>query len=119
MERRYGSFIRSFTLPNTVNAEDVSADYTNGVLKIKLGKRAEAKPKQIKVNIGERPGRTRTKPRFTASRAGRNSGARSTNRKGGGAKIPSLFFARAGDYCARSTETTVSQNRHCIIAYGS
>src|SRR5215469_15756077 len=42
VERRYGSFSRSFTLPNTVNAEDVSADYTNGVLKIRLGKRAEA-----------------------------------------------------------------------------
>ena len=53
VERRYGSFTRSFTLPNTVNAEDVSADYNNGVLKIRLGKRAEAKPKQIKVNIGE------------------------------------------------------------------
>ncbi len=52
VERRYGSFTRSFTLPNTVNAEDVSANYENGVLKIKLGKRAEAKPKQIKVNIG-------------------------------------------------------------------
>jgi len=52
VERRYGSFTRSFTLPNTVNPEDVSADYSNGVLKIKLGKRAEAKPKQIKVNIG-------------------------------------------------------------------
>ena len=52
VERRYGSFTRSFTVPNTVNAEDVSADYSNGVLKIKLGKRAEAKPKQIKVNIG-------------------------------------------------------------------
>jgi HSP20 family protein len=52
VERRYGSFIRTFTLPNTVNAEEVSADYTNGVLKIRLGKRAEAKPKQIKVNIG-------------------------------------------------------------------
>ena len=52
VERRYGSFVRSFTLPNTVTAEDVSADYSNGVLKIKLGKRAEAKPKQIKVNIG-------------------------------------------------------------------
>ena len=53
VERRYGSFTRSFTLPNTVNAEDVSANYENGILKIKLGKRAEAKPKQIKVNIGE------------------------------------------------------------------
>ena len=53
VERRYGSFTRSFTLPNTVNPEDVSADYNAGVLKIRLGKRAEAKPKQIKVNIGE------------------------------------------------------------------
>jgi HSP20 family protein len=53
VERRYGSFTRSFTLPNTVNADDVSADYNDGVLKIRLGKRAEAKPKQIKVNIGE------------------------------------------------------------------
>ena len=53
VERRYGSFTRSFTLPNTVNPEDVSADYNDGVLKIRLGKRAEAQPKQIKVNIGE------------------------------------------------------------------
>src|SRR6516164_11264640 len=52
VERRYGSFNRSFTLANTVNAEDVSADYTNGVLKIRLAKRAEAKPKQIKVTVG-------------------------------------------------------------------
>jgi len=52
VERRYGGFSRSFTLPSTVNAEDVSADYTNGVLKIRLGKRAEAKPKQIKVSVG-------------------------------------------------------------------
>ena len=53
VERRYGSFVRSFTLPNTVNTEDVTADYSNGVLKVKLAKRAEAKPKQIKVNIGQ------------------------------------------------------------------
>ena len=52
IERRYGSFSRSFTLPNTVDTENVQADYENGLLKIKLGKRAEAKPKQIKVNIG-------------------------------------------------------------------
>jgi HSP20 family protein len=55
VERRYGSFTRSFTLPNTVNPEDIGADYNNGVLKIKLGKRAEAKPKQIRVNIGSGP----------------------------------------------------------------
>jgi len=54
VERRYGSFTRSFTLPNTVNTEDVQADYESGVLKIHLAKRAEAKPKQIKVNIGQK-----------------------------------------------------------------
>jgi HSP20 family protein len=52
VERRYGSFTRSFTLPNTVSTEDIQADYEHGVLKIRLAKRAEAKPKQIKVNIG-------------------------------------------------------------------
>ena len=52
VERRYGSFSRSFTLPNTVSTDDIQANYENGVLKIRLNKRAEAKPKQIKVNIG-------------------------------------------------------------------
>ena len=52
VERSYGSFTRSFTLPNTVDTADVGADYDKGVLKIKLAKRAEAKPKQIKVNVG-------------------------------------------------------------------
>src|SRR5579864_606206 len=52
IERRYGSFSRSFTLPNTVDAENVQASYENGVLNIKLAKRAEAKPKQIKVSVG-------------------------------------------------------------------
>ena len=55
VERRYGSFVRSFTLPNTVDAEKVSAQYDNGVLTIQLAKKAEAKPKQIKVNIGTTP----------------------------------------------------------------
>ncbi len=54
VERRYGSFQRSFTLPNTVNTENVSADYDKGVLKVTLAKRAEAKPKQIKVNVGQK-----------------------------------------------------------------
>ena len=51
VERQYGSFTRSFTLPNTVDAENVQANYEKGVLKIKLAKKAEAKPKQIKVNV--------------------------------------------------------------------
>ena len=52
VERQYGSFTRTFTLPNTVEQESVQADYDKGVLKIKLAKKAEAKPKQIKVNVG-------------------------------------------------------------------
>ncbi len=53
IERRYGSFVRSFTLPTTVDTENINADYDNGVLKIRLSKREEAKPKQIKVNVGQ------------------------------------------------------------------
>ena len=52
VERQYGSFTRSFTLPQTVDSENVSAHYDKGVLKISLPKKAEAKPKQIKVNLG-------------------------------------------------------------------
>jgi HSP20 family protein len=60
VERRYGSFTRSFTLPNTVNAQ-----YNNGVLTIKLAKRAEAKPKQIKVNVGSQKTLEGKKPEGT------------------------------------------------------
>src|SRR5579872_7241208 len=52
VERRYGSFTRSFTLPSTVNTDDIRADYEHGVLKVRLAKRTEAKPKEIKVNVG-------------------------------------------------------------------
>src|SRR5215467_7683471 len=52
VERQYGSFTRTFTLPQTVDTENVSATYEKGVLKITLPKKAEAKPKQIKVNVG-------------------------------------------------------------------
>ena len=52
VERQYGSFTRTFTLPNTVDAENVTANYDKGVLKVELAKKSEAKPKQIKVNVG-------------------------------------------------------------------
>jgi HSP20 family protein len=51
VERQYGSFTRSFTLPSSVDIGQVSADYQKGMLKIRLAKKAEAKPKQIKVNV--------------------------------------------------------------------
>ena len=52
VERQYGSFTRTFTLPTSVDPEKIQADYDKGVLKVKLAKKAEAKPKQIKVNVG-------------------------------------------------------------------
>ena len=52
VERQYGSFTRTFNLPTTVDSDKVSANYDKGVLKIALPKKAEAKPKQIKVNVG-------------------------------------------------------------------
>src|SRR5262245_59199869 len=52
VEREYGSFTRTFTLPNTVDAENVTANYDKGVLKVQLAKKSEAKPKQIKVSVG-------------------------------------------------------------------
>ena len=52
VERQYGSFTRSFTLPSSVDLRQVSADYEKGVLNIKLAKKTDAKPKQIKVNVG-------------------------------------------------------------------
>lgn len=51
MERHYGSFSRSFALPSTVDPEKIEANYTQGVLAIQMPKRAEAKAKQIKVNV--------------------------------------------------------------------
>ena len=51
IERRYGAFSRSFSLPQTVDASKVTADYKNGVLTVRLPLREEAKPRQIKVDV--------------------------------------------------------------------
>src|SRR6266566_4442617 len=52
IERAYGSFARSFSLANTVNTDAIKADYKDGVLTLSVPKREEAKPKQIKINVG-------------------------------------------------------------------
>src|SRR5215470_8077247 len=52
VERSYGSFARSFSLANTVNTEAIKAEYKDGVLTLNIPKREEARPKQIKVNVG-------------------------------------------------------------------
>ena len=51
IERTYGHFSRTFTLPNTVDTGKIAAEYKNGVLTIKLPKREDARPKQIQVQI--------------------------------------------------------------------
>ena len=51
IERTYGAFSRSFSLPNTVNAEKIGAEYKNGVLTVTLPKREESKPRQVKVTV--------------------------------------------------------------------
>ena len=51
IERRYGSFVRSFTLPSTVNTEKVEAASAEGVLSISFAKKPESQPKQIQVQI--------------------------------------------------------------------
>ncbi|SNT32589.1 heat shock protein Hsp20 [Granulicella rosea] len=52
IERRFGSFTRSFTLPQTVDTAKVTANYDAGVLTISLAKKEAAKPKQVKIEIG-------------------------------------------------------------------
>jgi HSP20 family protein len=49
VERSYGQFVRSFTLPNNVDREKIKANFADGLLKIELPKREEAKPRQIKI----------------------------------------------------------------------
>ena len=51
IERAYGTFTRSFSLPNTVNAEAIHAEYRHGVLTVRMPKREESKPKQIKIGV--------------------------------------------------------------------
>ncbi|MBX9603192.1 MAG: Hsp20/alpha crystallin family protein [Bryobacteraceae bacterium] len=51
IERSYGTFVRYFTLPNTVDTEKVNASYRDGVLTIVIPKKEAAKPRQVKVEV--------------------------------------------------------------------
>jgi HSP20 family protein len=53
VERSYGSFSRSFTLPSVVDQGNIKADFKDGILKLVLPKREEAKPKQIEINVAK------------------------------------------------------------------
>ncbi|HEX8091899.1 MAG TPA: Hsp20/alpha crystallin family protein [Blastocatellia bacterium] len=52
VERSYGQFYRSFTLPPNVNPEGINAQFKDGMLRLSIPKKEEAKPKQIEVNVG-------------------------------------------------------------------
>jgi HSP20 family protein len=51
IERSYGTFVRSFSVPNTFDTETIAADFKNGVLSVTLPKKEAAKPRQIKVEV--------------------------------------------------------------------
>ena len=70
IERRYGTFYRAFTLPSTVDTENVKASYNAGILKLELNKKPEAQPKQIKVNVG---GQSKVEDKKEEPRTGRRA----------------------------------------------
>jgi HSP20 family protein len=53
VERAYGKFSRSFTLPNVVDTDKIKAEYNHGVLKVSIPQKEEAKPKQISISVGK------------------------------------------------------------------
>lgn len=54
IERAYGSFTRSFTLPRSIDATQIAANYRNGVLEIEIPKREESRPKKIDINVNQK-----------------------------------------------------------------
>jgi len=61
VERAYGQFVRSFTLPNNVDRENIRAEFRDGLLRVQLPKREEAKPRQIKIGVNA-PGEKKAEP---------------------------------------------------------
>jgi HSP20 family protein len=76
VERAYGRFFRSFTLPSNIDPENVNATFDNGILKITIPKREESKPKQIKIESGSTNG----------AKSGSDSGTTSTQQQQKSAK---------------------------------
>jgi HSP20 family protein len=69
IERRYGSFARSFSLPSTIDTESARASYENGALSVSLQKKEAAKPKQLKIEIGASSDSKPAPKQMEASRA--------------------------------------------------
>lgn len=68
VERSYGSFTRSFTLPPTVSSENANAEFENGILRLTLAKREEAKPRRIEIKAG---GQSQQKTIDTTAQSGK------------------------------------------------
>ncbi len=60
VERSYGSFTRSFTLPSTVSSENATAEFENGILRLTLAKREESKPRRIEIKTQSGNAQTKT-----------------------------------------------------------
>ena len=71
VERAYGSFTRSFTLPPTVSSENADAEFENGVLRLTLAKREEAKPRRIEIKANG--GNAQSKTIDTTAKSGEQS----------------------------------------------
>ena len=74
VESVYGSFSRSFALPNTVSSEGIEANMDAGILTLRVPKRAEAQPRRIQVNVGNTPGKKEFSARAESKSDGDKSG---------------------------------------------
>ena len=61
IERSYGTFVRSFTLPRTVDQNRIQASFSDGILSVEMSKREETKPRQIQIQAGQAAGGSRKK----------------------------------------------------------
>jgi HSP20 family protein len=61
IERSYGTFVRSFTLPRTVDQNGIQANFADGILSVEMSKREETKPRQIQIKAGQATGAPRKK----------------------------------------------------------
>jgi HSP20 family protein len=83
VEQRYGTFARSFTLPSTVDPETVKANYDAGVLTMELAKKAEAKPRQIKIGVGSSSGQRQVESGKPATGTVQSGAGQSTGMQSG------------------------------------
>jgi HSP20 family protein len=81
VERAYGSFSRSFTLPQSVSGEGATAEYRNGVLRVTLHKREEVKARRIQIS-GEDAETGASAPRTIEAKAEESSSATGSKQKG-------------------------------------